>query len=96
MCRDAGFEPTVVAEVSDVVHGIALVASGGALALVPESGRNLRVPGVAYRALTGSSQLHIELSCIYRTDDDSPVLQRMLTSFRATAAGFDRRGPARH
>ena len=86
MCRETGFEPTVVAEVADVVHGIALVASGGALALVPESGRNLRVPGVVYRALTHSPQQHIELCCIYRTDDDSPVLRRLLTSFRATAA----------
>ncbi len=86
MCRDTGFEPKVVAEVADVVHGVALVASGGALALVPESGRNLRVPGVVYRALTDSPQLHIELCCIYRTDDDSPVLHRMLDSFRVTAA----------
>jgi DNA-binding transcriptional LysR family regulator len=86
MCRDTGFEPQVVAEVADVVHGIALVASGGALALVPESGRNLRVPGVAYRALTHSPRLHIELCCIYRTDDESPGLRRMLQSFRSTAA----------
>jgi DNA-binding transcriptional LysR family regulator len=85
MCRDAGFEPTVVAEVADVVHGIALVASGGAFAMVPESGRNLRVPGVVYRALTDSSVLHIDLCCIYRTDDPSPVLRRLLESFRATA-----------
>jgi DNA-binding transcriptional LysR family regulator len=85
MCRDAGFEPNAVAEVADVVHGIALVASGGAIALVPESGRNLRVPGVVYRPLTESSVLHIDLCCIYRTDDDSPVLGRLLESFRATA-----------
>lgn len=88
MCRDTGFEPTVVAEVADVVHGIALVASGGAVALVPESARNLRVPGVVHRPLTDSPQLHIELCCIYRTDDDSPVLRRLLESFRATAPGL--------
>lgn len=91
MCRDAGFEPNVVAEVDDVVHGIALVASGGALALIPESGRNLRVPGLINRPLTESSVSHIELCCIYRTDDQSPVLARLLDSFRASARSLSAR-----
>jgi DNA-binding transcriptional LysR family regulator len=91
MCRDAGFEPDVVAEVDDVVHGIALVASGGALCLVPDSGRNLRVPGIVYRRLTESSVTHVELCCVYRADDRSPVLARLLQSFRATVASTERR-----
>jgi len=85
-CRSVGFEPTVVAEVDDVVHGIALVASGGALCLVPRSGKNLRVPGVVFRPLTHGPLSHVDLCCVYRTDDTSPVLQRLLQSFRVTAA----------
>lgn len=85
-CRTVGFEPTVVAEVDDVVHGIALVASGGALALVPRSGKNLHVPGIVYRPLTHSPVSQVDLCCIYRSDDNSPVLHRLLQSFRATAA----------
>jgi len=85
-CRTIGFEPTVVAEVDDVVHGIALVASGGALCLVPRSGLNLHVPGVVYRRLTNSPVSHVDLCCIYRSDATSPVLDRLLQSFRATAA----------
>ncbi len=91
-CRAVGFEPTVAAEVDDVVHGIALVASGGALCLVPTSGKNLHVPGVVYRPLTHSPTLHVDLCCIYRTNDPSPVLARMLASFRATAAELSARG----
>lgn len=85
MCREAGFEPNVVSEVTDSVHGIALVASGGAVCLVPNSGRNLKVPGIVYRPLTGSSVTHLELACLYRSNDESPVLIRLLESFRATA-----------
>lgn len=90
-CRTVGFEPTVVAEVDDVVHGIALVASGGALALVPRSGKNLHVPGIVYRPLTHSPVSHVDLCCIYRSDDTSPVLHRLLQSFRTTAAEISAR-----
>ncbi|MEZ5250562.1 MAG: LysR substrate-binding domain-containing protein [Ilumatobacteraceae bacterium] len=51
MCLAASFTPTVVAEVADVVHGIALVATGGGLGFVPRSATNLHLPGVVYRPL---------------------------------------------
>ncbi|MEQ8275081.1 MAG: LysR substrate-binding domain-containing protein [Deltaproteobacteria bacterium] len=86
LCRGVGFEPEVVAAVSDVVHGIAHVATGGALCLVPRSATNLHVPGVAYRPLHDKPRPHIDLCCIYREGNASPVLARLLESMRATAA----------
>jgi DNA-binding transcriptional LysR family regulator len=85
LCTAAGFVPDVVAEVDDVVHGIALVATGGGFSLVPRSATNLHVPGVTYRPLHDRPRPHVDLCCIYRQDDDSPVLQGLLTSMRATA-----------
>jgi len=85
MCVQVGFTPNVVAEVADVVHGIALVATGGGLCLVPQSATNLHVPGVTYRPLLGTPDNHIELCCIYREDDPSPVLARLLESMRVAA-----------
>lgn len=86
MCQQAGFTPSVVQEVGDTVTGIALVASGLGICLVPESATVLSLPGVVYRALTlvpGSGR--VDLSCIYRADDSSPILE----SFLKTARCFD-------
>jgi DNA-binding transcriptional LysR family regulator len=85
MCHQVGFAPNVVAEVADVVHGIALVATGGGLCLVPDSATNLHVPGVTYRPLRQTPDTHVELCCVHRQDDPSPVLARLLESMRATA-----------
>ena len=85
MCHEAGFTPEVLAEVADVVHGIALVAAGGAACLVPHSTTNLHVPGVTYRPLHHSPDPRVELCCVYREGDPSPVLARLLESMRATA-----------
>lgn len=85
MCHQAGFTPEVVAEVGDVVHGITLVATGDAVCLVPHSATNLHVPGVTYRPLLGAVDNHIELCCIHRENDPSPVLARFLDSMRIAA-----------
>lgn len=88
LCRGVGFSPNVVAEVSDVVHGIALVATGGGLCLVPQSATNLHLPGVSYRPLHDAPRPGIDLCCIFRASNDSPVLARLLTSMRQTGRGL--------
>ncbi|MDE2371205.1 MAG: LysR family transcriptional regulator [Burkholderiales bacterium] len=65
-------------DVEDVVTAIALVAGGFGVAITTHSATNLRLPGVVFRPLE-STQLHdVELSCLYRRDDDSPVLRAFL------------------
>jgi len=82
LCRKDGFRPTVAQEVGDAVNGVALVASGFGICLVPESATNLRLPGVVYRPLTRNPPPEVDLSCIYRSDDESPILRSFLSIAR--------------
>ncbi|MDE3012375.1 MAG: LysR family transcriptional regulator [Pseudomonadota bacterium] len=86
LCKLEGFEPVIAQEVGDAVYAIALVASGFGLCIVPESATNLRLPGVRYRRLVRDPLPMVDLSCIYRRDDDSAILQSFLDvgrTFRA-------------
>jgi len=78
-CNMAGFTPQVSQEVGDAVTGVALVASGFGLCLVPRSATTLRFPGVNYRELTEvPDNFFVDLSCIFRTGDSSPILAGLL------------------
>jgi DNA-binding transcriptional LysR family regulator len=83
MCEKAGFIPQVAQEVGDTVTGVALVASNFGVCLVPESASVLALPGVVYRALSEEpDNAQVDLSCIYRTDDRSPILSSFLEIVR--------------
>ncbi|TBW35656.1 LysR family transcriptional regulator [Azotobacter chroococcum] len=74
--------PRVVQEVTDVTTSIALVAGGLGLCVVPQSTVNLRLPGVEYRALRCRGKAEIELACLYRKGDSSPILRAFLDTVR--------------
>lgn len=76
--RLAGARLRVEQEVEDVVTCIALVAGRFGLAVTTESAANLRLPGVVYKPLRDPRLRDIELSCVYRRGDTSPVLQGFL------------------
>ncbi|WP_349605339.1 MULTISPECIES: LysR family transcriptional regulator [Cupriavidus] len=76
--RLAGARLRVEQEVEDVVTCVALVASRFGLAITTESAANLRLPGVVYKPLRDPRLRDIELSCVYRRGDTSPVLQGFL------------------
>ncbi len=79
LCNKAGFTPQVSQVVGDAVTAIALVASGFGICLVPESATSLTLPGVVYRPISGFSKpLCVDLSCIYRANDQSPILLAFL------------------
>lgn len=86
LCRQEGFVPNVSQEAGDAVTGVALVASGFGLALVPESATSLRLPGVVYRPLLDAPHAVVDLSCIYRNNDTSPILKAFLEIIRTQAA----------
>jgi LysR family transcriptional regulator, benzoate and cis,cis-muconate-responsive activator of ben and cat genes len=65
-------------EVEDVLTAIALVASGFGLAITTQSATSLRLPGVAFRPLASRQLRDVELSCLYRRGDSSPVLAAFL------------------
>lgn len=85
-CQREGFSPRVVQEVGDAVAGIALVASGFGVCLVSESATTLMMPRIVYRPVVGQSDLKIDLSCLYRRNDQSPILQAFLGIVRRVAA----------
>ncbi len=92
LCHNEGFQPQIVQEVEDVVTAVALVSSGFGISMVPESGANLKLPGVVYRPLKKIPSPSIDLSCVYRKDDESPILQAFLDiirSYRDTSFPID-------
>jgi LysR family transcriptional regulator, benzoate and cis,cis-muconate-responsive activator of ben and cat genes len=80
---DENLELLVEQEVEDVVTCIALVASRFGVCITTASAANLRLPGVVYRPLRSRCLSHIELQCLYRRGDTSPVLQSFLDVVRA-------------
>lgn len=83
LCRREGFLPKISQEVGDAVSGVALVASGFGLCLVPESATSLKLPGVVYIPLQDAPHATVDLSCIYRRDDQSPILTAFLDVVRS-------------
>jgi DNA-binding transcriptional LysR family regulator len=64
--------------VTDVVTAVALVASGFGVCVTPEAASSLRLPGVVYRPIKAEPPPSIELACLYRRGDASPILAAFL------------------
>jgi DNA-binding transcriptional LysR family regulator len=73
-----GVRLRVEQEVEDVLTSTALVAGGFGLCVTTESSMSLHLPGVAYRPLDCETLRDIELACLYRRGDASPVLAAFL------------------
>jgi len=85
LCKDYGFMPKISQEVGDAITGVALVASGFGITLLPESATAVTLPGVVYRKISDlPDQARVDLSCIYRKNDQSPILNEFLTVMRET------------
>lgn len=79
LCSERGFQPKISQEVGDAVTGVALVAGGFGVCLVPESATTLQFPGVVYARLSDTPpNFHVDLSCLYRKGDASPILAAFL------------------
>ena len=84
ICHDMGFSPQISQKVGDVITAIALVSSGFGICLVPASVISLNLPNVVYRPLSGLPEnANIDLSCIYRSNDNSTILKAFLEVCRA-------------
>ena len=82
-------------EVEDVLTAIALVAGGFGLCITASSTASLRLPGVLYRPLISHHLREIELSCLYRQSDESPLLAAFLSvvrQFSQTPGAVKRKG----
>lgn len=85
-CRNHGYIPPAIHGAEDAMVGVALVASGFGVCIIPESATHFRFSGVTYLPLLGTPPLMVDISCFYRTEDSSPILReflRILAAFRA-------------
>ncbi|MDR2853236.1 MAG: LysR family transcriptional regulator [Burkholderiaceae bacterium] len=76
--RFEGVQQKVEQDVEDVVTAMALVSTGFGAAITTQSATNLRLPGVVFRPLRSARLKKLELSCLYRSGDTSPVLKAFL------------------
>jgi len=84
--RREGVRLRVEQEVEDVLTAVALVASGFGLCITTQSASNLRLPGVVFRPLDCAHLRDVELSCLYRRGDSSPILAAFLKVVHGFAA----------
>ncbi|OYW20988.1 MAG: LysR family transcriptional regulator [Burkholderiales bacterium 12-64-5] len=78
-----GARMNVAQSVEDVLTCVALVAGGFGLCIATESTASLQLPGVVYRPLNCRYLKDIELACIHRRDDPSPILATFIDVVRA-------------
>ena len=78
LCRHHHFEPLIVHKAADMISAVVMVAGGFGSALVPESVLNLQLPDVVFRPLVSEVEAMIDLHCVYRKDEQSPLLASLL------------------
>jgi DNA-binding transcriptional LysR family regulator len=85
MCRHAGFTPRIAQEAGESSTMVGLVAAGMGVAILPQSLRQLHVPGVVYVDIDSpdaTSPLHVA----YRSDERSPRVHAFVRTMLDTPA----------
>jgi DNA-binding transcriptional LysR family regulator len=82
IAAEGRFVPKVVGRAPDILTILTLVASGFGVGFVPESFREVRIPGVAYRPLAGPPR-YAFLAAARRRDDAAPAIKAFITTLRA-------------
>ncbi len=80
--RNDGVRLVIGQEVEDVLTCIALVSGRFGLTITTASATSLCLPGVVYRPLDSQWLRDVELSVLYRQNDQSPILQAFLDVMR--------------
>lgn len=78
LCQANGFDLRMGQEAGDMVTGLALVANGYGVQIVPESIRAVSMPGLVYRPIRAKGESWIDLQCAYRRDETSLLLKGLL------------------
>lgn len=81
-CLVAGFVPAVAAQVAETSALVTFVAAGIGVALVPAGVEQVKIPGVAYRPLSGEPQ-HIPLLLAWHPDSADHLLRRAIAVISA-------------
>ena len=82
--QNAGTQPRRLCHTS-LLSGLLQVGAGLGVSLVPESFRHIHVRGVAYRSPV-PVPAPIDLLAVWRRDNQSPVLRRVIASVKSASA----------
>ena len=88
-CKKMGFSPHVVAEVSQMLTNLTLVAAGVGVSVVPASMRDIHHEDVCYAEAADAPQLMAPLTLVSRVGETNPVAQRFVRF------ALDSRGPVK-
>lgn len=76
--RLQNFSPLIVHKAADMISAVVMVSGGFGSSLVPESVLNLNLPDVVFRPLAPDIASTVDLHCVYRKDEKSPLLAALL------------------
>lgn len=76
--RLQNFNPLIVHKAADMISAVVMVSGGFGSALVPASVLNLQLPEVVFLPLASEIASTVDLHCVYRTDEKSPLLAALL------------------
>jgi len=82
LLREEGIEPEVVYEAADLSSAVAMTAAGQGVCPVPESVTRLAWPNLCYLRISSISA-QSPVSCVYLSNNDSPLLKSFIRSVRA-------------
>ena len=79
-CHDAGFNPRIFLEASQISSMVSLIAAGVGVALLPRQVRSIAHPGVVYKEIADRSKhLGLEIALAWRGENVSPGLRSFLS-----------------
>src|SRR5262249_28082533 len=84
-CHAAGFNPSVIQHVPEMVSAVNLVATGLGISIVPGSLQHINVNGVTFRSLKGALQPRAPLNLASRRNDSSAAVRRFISLVRRAA-----------
>ena len=76
------FSPLIVHKAADMISAVVMVSGGFGSALVPESVLNMTLPDVVFRPLAEEIRSTIDLHCVFRKDEQSPLLGALVACVR--------------
>jgi len=94
LCVTAGFRPRVAQIAPDSSTVLALVAAGAGVTITLSSVKPVQSVGLVYRPIEGISPSHMFATLVWRKDDPSPALAKVLESGEAALPTPDLSGLA--
>ena len=84
-----GATPCFDHRADDQLSALALVGGGLGICFVPSSLLAMQIPNVVFRPYSGGPEVPFNVQCMYRRDEQSPLLHAMLETVRAFRSAPD-------